>query len=282
MKNTILTILTFCLFIGITNAQIVTPAASPTQEIEQSIGLTDVTLVYSRPGKKGRTIFGADGIVEYGKLWRTGANAATKITFSTDVTVNGTSLKGGDYAISICARCKILEVNFYPYESSSWGSYTEKTPSASVEAVPSMNSREIETFQINFTDFSDEGATMELAWGKTIVPVSIGVETDKTVMESIDNVMAGPTNNDYYNAASYFHSSGKDLNQALEWIQRVTSVDSPKFWQVRKEALILGDLGRYKEAIVAAKKSKDLAATAGNDEYVKMNDKSIAEWMMKK
>ena len=92
--------------------------------------------------------------------------------------------------------------------------------------------------------------------------------------------MAGPSNNDYYNAATYFHTSGKDLKQALAWIQMATNVEEPKFWQVRREALILADLGMKKEAIEAANKSKELAMKAGNDDYVKMNEASIKEWSM--
>ncbi len=272
----------FCLFVGFTQAQINTPAASPGQKIEQKIGLTDVTVEYSRPGKKGRKVFGTDGIVEYNKFWRTGANSATKVTFSEDVKIGGKDLMKGSYAILTKPNAAAWTVNFYPYESGSWGSYTEKVPTVSLEAKTMSLGNEVESMTINFNDFTDVSGNLNIMWDKTGVSLPILVGTDAAVMESIERVMAGPSNNDFYNAASYFHSTGKDLNQALEWIQKATKVESPKFWQVRREALILGDLGKYKEAIKAAKLSKELAQTAGNDEYVKMNDASIAEWSMKK
>ena len=99
-------------------------------------------------------------------------------------------------------------------------------------------------------------------------------------MASIDKVMNGPSTNDYFNAGTYYHTSGKDLNKALEYVQKATSSGEPKFWQVRREALILADLGRKAEAIKAAKKSLELAKTAGNDDYVRMNEKSLKAWSM--
>ena len=130
-----------------------------------------------------------------------------------------------------------------------------------------------------FNNFKSDGADMEFVWGTTSAMVTIGVATDAAVMANIENVMAGPSTNDYYNAASYYHSEGKDLNKALEWIRKATQVENPKFWQVRREALILADLGKMEDAIAAAKLSKELAMKAGNDDYVKMNEASIKEWM---
>lgn len=282
MKNSLLTLFAFFLFVGFSQAQIQTPAPSPASKVEQKIGLTDVVVEYSRPGKKGRDLFGNDALVEYGKLWRTGANAATKITFSEDVTINGNKLAKGSYALLTKPGANSWMLNFYTYDGWSWSSYVEKEADLTVEAKTKNSSYTFETFTIGFGDFSNDSGVMSLMWGNTIVPVAIGVETDKVVMESIEKVMAGPSNNDYYNAASYFHSSGKDLEQALEWIQKATKVDNPKFWQVRRESLILADLGRTKEAIEAAKKSKSLAEEAGNADYVKMNEQSIKEWMAKK
>ena len=97
-------------------------------------------------------------------------------------------------------------------------------------------------------------------------------------MAAIDKTLAGPTDNDYYAAGNYLLSIGKDLDKALMYVQKVTKGENPRFWQVRREALILAKMGRKKEAIAAAKLSKELAQKAGNDDYVRMNDKSITEW----
>lgn len=259
------------------NAQIRTPAPSPTATLSQQVGLTDVEIVYSRPSMKGRTIFAANGLVPFGKMWRTGANRATKITFSDDVKLGGKELKGGSYAILTIPTAASWTVNLYTYESGNWGSYREKTPALSLSAKVQALPMTVESFTIGLNDLKATSANLMMSWEKTMVAVSIETNTDKKAMESIANAMAGPSQNDYYQAASYYHDNKKDLKQALTWIQKANAED-PKFWQVRREALILADMGKYTEAIAAAKKSKDLATKAENEDYIRMNEKSIAEW----
>ena len=121
---------------------------------------------------------------------------------------------------------------------------------------------------------------MGFLWENTYVPVSIGVNVDEKVMASIKRTLSGPSAGDYYAAGSYMHDEGKDLEKALTYVQKATSSDKPRFWQVRKESLILADLGRKAEAITAAKKSLELAKAAGNDDYVRLNEKSLKEWGM--
>lgn len=276
MKN--LLSLVFTLIAGVAFAQIETPAPSPSAEVEQVVGLTEISVEYSRPGVKDRTIFAADGLVPFGKIWRTGANSATKIEFSDDVTVNGQELKAGEYAILTVPNADNWQVNFYTYESRSFGSYVEKEPDLSVTAEVMKMPMNMENFTISIHDMTNEGATLNFAWENTWVSLDLGVDVDDRVMKNIESVMAGPTGNDYYAAASYYHSTGKDLKQALEWINKAVNVDNPRFWQVRRKALILADLGKTSEAIAAAELSMSLAKEAGNDDYVRMNEKSIMEW----
>ncbi len=281
MKNILLSAVALLIMATTSFGQIKTPAPSPYAKIEQKIGLSNVMIEYSRPGKKGRDLFGSDALVPFGKLWRTGANYATTIEIDHDADISGQALPKGKYAILSEPNADMWKIHFYTFESKSWWSYTEKTPNLTVSVKSENSPLMMETFTIGFNNFTNSGARMELAWGNTIVPIAISFETDKEVMQSIEKVMAGPSNSDYYSAASYFHSEGKDLNQALEWIKKATSVENPRFWHVRKEALILADLGKYKDAIEAAKKSKMLAEKDGNDDYVRMNTKSINEWMKK-
>ena len=131
-------------------------------------------------------------------------------------------------------------------------------------------------FLIN--DVTANGADIQFYWAKTMVSLPLVVNTDEQVMASIKQVMAGPSENDYYNAAVYYHDSGKDLKQAMEWIDKATSGNEPRYWQVRRKALIYADAGKKEEAIKAAKQSMELAEKAGNEEYVRMNKKSIEEW----
>lgn len=286
MKRQFILLLSLTVFLATAftaNSQITTPSPSPACEMTQSVGLTKVTLEYSRPGVKERTIFAADGLVPYGKVWRFGANSATKITFSDDVKVAGNEVKAGSYAILATPTAKDWKFSMYPYESGNWSSYVEKEAAVSF-AVPSIKMPAgiaIESFTLDINNLKSNSGTIEMIWADTYVAIPLEVYVDERVEKQIKQVLAGPTGNDYYAAASYYHEKGANLEQALNYIQKATGGESPMFWQVRRESLILADLGRYPEAVKAAKKSMELAAKAGNDDYVAMNKKSIAEWSKK-
>ena len=282
MKKLFLSLFVFTCLAGQVFGQIRTPQPSPTSETKQTVGLTEVSLVYSRPSVKGRTIFTADGLVPHGEIWRLGANQATKISFSDDVKVGGKAIKGGDYALLSKPNEKSWEIMFFPYETGNWGSYVEKTPAATVKVDAQALPFSVESFTMMLGDLTSNTANLYVMWDKTTIAIPIEAEVDKKVMAGIDKVMAGPSANDYFAAASYYHDAGKDLNKALEMIQKATKVEKPAFWQVRREALILADLGKKDAAIEAAKKSKALAEKAGNKDYVRMNEKSIKEWTSKK
>ncbi|WP_367390954.1 DUF2911 domain-containing protein [Lewinella sp. LCG006] len=280
MKKLLLSV--FALVLTVSSfAQISTPAASPGAKITQDVGLTEIMVDYSRPAMKGRTIFAADGLVPFGKIWRTGANGATKITLGQDAKVGGVDLKAGAYAVLTIPTDKEWTFMMYPYEGSSWNSYTEKEPAAKFMAAPTKTAMPVESFTIGVNNVTSKSATIDFMWENTMVSVPVAVEVHELVMADIKRTMAGPSTNDYYAAASYLHDSGTDNAMALEYIQKATAGDKPGFWMVRREALILADLGRKQEAIAAAKRSMTLAKEAGNDDYVRMNEKSIAEWTNK-
>lgn len=280
MRNLILTFAVFAMAFGMqapVMAQISAPAPSPGAEFTQMVGLTEISVAYSRPGKKGRTIFSKDGLVPFGDIWRTGANSATKISFSDDVKVAGAELSAGDYAILTKPMATSWEVMFFPYESTNWGSYVQKDPAATVEAEVEKLNRTVESFTMQIDALENEGAILQFMWDNTLASLPIEVNTDDKVMASINRVMEGPSAGDYYAAASYYHDAGKDLKQALKWIQMANEAQ-PQFWTLRKESLILADLGMTKEAIKVAEKSLKMAKEAGNKDYVRMNEASIAEW----
>lgn len=263
------------------NAQIKTPQASPAAKMEQVVGLTDVKVEYSRPAMKGRTIFG--NLVPFGEVWRTGANANTKITFSDDVTIGGKELKKGTYAIYTIPNQSSWEVIFYS-DATNWGNpakwdETKVALKTTVEVTPMP--KKIETFTLSFDDLSNNSGVLGISWENTYVGVKFEVPTDKTTLKSIETAMAGPTKNDYFQAATYYHTEGKDLKQALEWMKKATVGDDPAFWYLRRMSLIQADLGDKAGAIATAKKSLAAAEKAGNADYVKMNKESIAEWSKK-
>lgn len=282
MKNFLCSLLTIAVFAWINevSAQIKTPAASPSCKIVQTAGLTDITIEYSRPSVKGRTIFG--GLVPYGELWRTGANKNTTISFSDKVTIDNKELKAGAYAIFTVPNPDSWEVIFYT-DTENWGTPSDFDESkvALRVTVPAKRSNDaIESFSIWIDDLRDNSCTLNIGWDKTVVSVPIGLNTDATVEASIKRTMSGPSANDYYAAGRYYMESGKDINQAYEWLHKANEMD-PRYWTLRQEAICLSKMGRYSEAIKVAERSLAEAVKAGNKEYERMNKESIAEWQSK-
>lgn len=278
IRTLLLTILMAGILATPAMAQIKTPRPSPGAKLTQTVGLTEIMVEYSRPGVKGRTIFAKDGLVPFGKVWRTGANLATKVTFGDDVTVAGKKLAKGSYALLTKPGAKEWAFHFYTYEKAGWSSYLEAEPKIIVTAKPEKVTEKVESFTIDIGHLEMDGAHLMLTWENTRVRVPIKVEVKDRVMKNIEQVMAGPSGNDYYQAATFMHESGGDLNQALTYIQKATSSDDPKYWHLRRESLILADLGKKKEAIAAAEKSLAKAKEAGNEDYVRLNENAIAEW----
>ncbi|WP_116108406.1 DUF2911 domain-containing protein [Lewinella sp. IMCC34191] len=275
-------ILTLCLAFltaGLT-AQIQSPPPSPTSKVETSVGLTDVTIEYSRPGKKGRELFDEDGLVPYGEIWRTGANQATKIIFGDAVMVAGKEVPAGAYAILSRPTEDEWEVMFFDYAGGQWTAYVEREPAVTVTAEVQEAEDEAETFTIDIANYSLDGAELIMKWGETMVALPIQSNAKESVMATIDRVMAGPSTNDYFQAATFLNEIGEN-EKALEYVQKATTqAENPAYWMLRREALILHDLGRDEEAVETARKSMELAQEAGNMDYVRMNEASIEEWDM--
>ncbi len=279
MKKLLLLALAFTFSFQI-NAQVETPQPSPSSKLEQKVGLTDVTIDYSRPGVKGRTVFG--DLVPFGKVWRTGANARTKITFNNDVVVGGKELKAGTYAIFTIPQADAWEIIFYT-EFAGGGApaeLDENKVAARVNAQVHAMEYSVESFTISTNNLSNNGATLEFLWEKTYVAVPFTVPTDAAVIASIDKIMAGAGPGDYYSSAVYFLQEDKDINKAKMWIDKAVEMtkDKPRFWYLRQQSLIYAKAGDVKGAIAAAKASMAGAEEAENADYVKMNKESIAEW----
>ncbi len=176
MKNLIVMLCAMFVMALNVQAQDDKPAPSPASTVMQKVGLTDITVEYSRPGVKDRTIFAENGLLPYGETWRTGANAANKFTFSTNVTVNGTELEAGEYTITSVPREDEWKVNFYKYDGWNSNSYAEKEAAASfmVESVD-LGDIMIESFLIDINNIRDMSATINLAWENTAVIIPIEV-----------------------------------------------------------------------------------------------------------
>lgn len=264
-------------------AQINTPAPSPFSKVEQKVGLTDVTLEYSRPAMRGRTIFG--DLVPYDKLWRTGANQYTKITFGDDVTIDGQVVKAGTYSIFTKPGKASWEI--FLYTEIEGGGVPKEWDESKIAAKTTSEvfplPMKIETFTMSFDDLEPGSAILGMMWENVYVPLKIEVPTDKMVSESIETTMGGsPKAEDYYTAAVYYLESDKDIKKAQEWMDKAMEMnEEPAFWQLRQQSLIQAKAGDKKAAIKTAKKSLAKAKEEGNDDYVKMNTDSLKEWEAK-
>ena len=263
--------------------KITTPQPSPLGMVSQRVGLTDVAIEYSRPGVKGRTIFG--DLVAFGKTWRTGANSNTKVTFSSDVIIDGQTLKAGSYGLYSVPNKDSWEVMFYTESDNSgvprdWDdSKVAAKTTVNVQAFP-IN---VETFTISINDVTSTTAVLGILWEKTYVAVTFEVPTDEMVSETIAAVMAAsPKAGDYYNAAIYYNQQDIDIKRANEWMEKAMSLtEKPAFWQLRQQSLIYAKMGDSEKAIAVAEKSLELSKEAGNEAYIKMNTESLSEWRAK-
>lgn len=258
----------FICFTG--GAQLTTPQSSPTQTIKQNFGLSSVELSYSRPGIKGRTVFG--DLVPYGKVWRTGANNATTLTFGEEVMIGGKKIPAGKYGLlTIPDKDNWTLIISKDATVTSPSDYKQENDIVRVNAKPMTMKEKMETFTMQFADVKPNSCELHLMWENTAVSLPITTDVESKVMKQIDDQM-NKDNRPYFAAAVYYLQNGKDLNQALAWFDKAIEAQPDAFWVHHQRANCLAKLGRKKEARDAAEKSKALAMTAKNDDYVKLNN----------
>ncbi|MBS4039624.1 MAG: DUF2911 domain-containing protein [Flavobacteriales bacterium] len=266
------------------SAQIKTPAPSPRSVVQQTVGLTEVEIEYNRPSAKGRAVFG--NLVPFGKLWRTGANLNSMITFSEEVKIDGKALPKGKYAIFATPKADVWEVVFYK-DTENWGTpqnFDEAKVALRTSAKVEALGNHVETFTIAINNIDNDFAHLEIMWEKTKVAIKFEVPTQKAAMASIDKVLGGPAASDYFAAAQYYFAANADNAKALEYVNKACSMTEAKgtpFWYLRLKSQIQAKAGDKKGAIETANLSLQGAEKAGNADYVKMNKDSIAEWSKK-
>lgn len=257
------------------------PMPSPSATVKQTVGLTKIEINYSRPGVKDRVIFGE--LVPYNKMWRTGANKATSISFSDDVKINGSELKAGTYAVFTIPGEKEWEVIFNS-NLEQWGTYNHKDEEDVLKIkVASKAAEFIESMHIYFDDLRDKTASINIHWEKTRISIPVEVEVAEKAQANIQAAIkeAEEANSTYRNAARYYLNNNLDVVQALEWAQK--SVDmGKKYWNMTTLSRAQHANGLTKQAIKTAEEAKVLATTAKSDFYIKENTKNIAEWKAKK
>ena len=254
--------------------QLRTPAPSPTTTVKQEFGLSNIELSFSRPSMKGRKIFG--DLVPYGKVWRTGANTATTVTFGEEVTIGGKKVAAGKYGLlTIPGADSWTVIISKQTDVSSPAAYKQDQDVVRVTATPVALPFSIETFNIGIDAISSNSCTIGFIWDNVYVPVPVTVDVESKVMKQISDAM-DKDNRPYFNAALYYLDNGKDLNKALEWFTKAEAANPAAFWVVHQKANCLAKLGKKQEAIAAANKSKEMATAAKNDDYVALNDKLLA------
>jgi hypothetical protein len=257
------------------DAQLKTPAPSPSQTVKQDFGLSSIELSYSRPGMKGRKIYG--DLVPFGKVWRTGANQATIINFGEEVNIGGKKIPAGKYGLlTIPDKNSWTVIITKQLDVTSPAGYKQDMDVVRVEAKPMKVDNNIETFTIQFANVKPTSVDLQLLWENTAVSIPITADVETKVMAQIDNLM-NKDNRPYFGAAMYYMDNGKDLNQALVWFDKAVELNPKAFWIHHQRANALAKLGKKEEAKAAAKKSMELAKEAQNDDYVKLNEKLLAE-----
>ncbi|MFM7757935.1 MAG: DUF2911 domain-containing protein [Crocinitomicaceae bacterium] len=273
----IFTVLSFSM-----KAQVQTPALSPISKFEQKVGLTDITIQYSRPGKRDRLIFG--DVVPFGEIWRLGANENTKITSSDAIIFGKDTVKAGTYAIYAKPEKDNWTLFLYS-ETTNWGVpdpwdtkkvvYETKLPVVQLNDV-------VETLTISIEKIENNGASLVIMWDKSKIALPFTVNTKDKVLASIKKTMEGPSANDYNRSATFYYQEKIDVKKALEWSTKACEMRPEAYWMLRTKALLQAENGDFIGAIATAKKSMELAEKDGDAAYVKMNKTSIEEWSKKK
>lgn len=271
-----LSIALICVIIGSTSyAQgLKVPQPSPSTTIKQDFGLSTVELSYSRPAVKGRKVFG--DLVPYGKVWRTGANGATTITFGDDVTVGGKKVAAGKYGLlSIPGENEWTIIISKQTDVTSPSAYKESEDVARINVKAEKLPFSVESFLILFEDMKASSMNVTIIWDNVFVAIPVATEVESKVMAQIDQQMKGDKP-PYFMAAYYYLENGKDLNKAVEWFDKAIAENPKAFWIYHQKAQALAKLGKKADAVATATKSMEIAKTANNPDYVALNEKLIA------
>lgn len=259
----------------LSEAQLKTPAPSPVQNLRQDFGLGTIELSYSRPGVRGRKVYG--DLLPYGQVWRTGANSATTISFTDEVIVGGKKVPAGKYGLLTIPGAKQWIVILTKQTNvTSPADYNAEQDVVRVNVSTTKSKTSTETFTLSIQDIKPTSCNLVMSWEKRSFSLPIQTEIEGKIMASIETAMK-TEKPPYYNAAMYYMDNGKDLNQALAWFDKAVESNPTAFWIHYQRANCLAKLGKKAEAIAGAEKSKQLAIEAKNGDYVKLNEKLLAE-----
>lgn len=251
------------------------PAPSPTATVTQNFATSSISIVYSRPGVKGRTIYG--DLVPYDMIWRTGANASTKIGFGEDVKIEGKDVPAGKYGLYTIPG-KDEWVIILSKDTTLWGTDGYKTENDLLRFTvkPYKISHDVETFTIDINDIKPNSCSITLYWEKTGVTFSVTADIDTKIMKQIDEAMKGDKP-PYWQAANYYFENGKDINQAYIWVNKAIDARPEAYWMMTGKAKMELQMGKYDAAVATATQAMELAKKESDTSYIQQNEKTIAE-----
>lgn len=253
--------------------QIRTPQPSTSQTIKQDFGIGSVELSYSRPTARGRKIYG--DLVPFGNVWRTGANNATTLTFTEEVMIGGTKVPPGKYGLlSIPDRDNWTMILTKQTEVTSPAAYKQESDVVRVNVKPTTLREPVETFTMQFANVKPTSTDLQIMWDNVAVTLPIMADVDSKIMAQINNAMTRD-NRPYFQSAMYYMENGKDMNQALAWLDKAIEQQPNAFWIHHQRANALAKLGKKAEARTAAQKSMEMAKAANNSDYVSLNEKLL-------
>ncbi len=276
MKKVLIPFL-FCAFISITGfSQVNMPASSPVQYLKQDFGLSSIELTYSRPSLKGRDVFG--NVVLFDSLWRTGANAATKIRFNEPVEILGHKVDSGSYAIYTIPHKNgdwtfVLNKGF---DNSGVSGY-QQSEDVFREKVKSnkLPDFKVETFTMEFSNIQPESCDLSILWDNVIVNVPIKTNIKDKIRAQLESALLSDKK-PYWQAAQFYSEFDNNKAKALEMINAAIQGNAkPPFYMVYYKAKIQAGMGDKKGAIATAKQSIELSKEAKSSDYVLLNEKLI-------
>lgn len=262
------------------SSQITHPKASPLAQVEQEIGLSKISVTYSRPAARGRKVIG--GLVPFGRIWRVGANESTKITVDTDMSVEGNSLPIGTYALYAFPEKGEWQLAFHS-NTTHWGdgrkNYDADEDVFRIKVRPQKIPYHQENFLMAFDSITHNSANLNLIWESIKVGISFKVDTHAQMeLEITKQLKENPTAQTYYEAARYLQEQGKDFERALEYVNKALEFGGDTYYFHRVKSLVEAELGHFKAAVLSAKKSLKIAQELEKDEFVRMNKENIEKW----
>lgn len=269
MKKLLFPLIAVACFTTAGFTQVRMPAPSPTQTIKQEFGIGSVEITYSRPAAKGRKVFG--DLVPYNKLWRTGANAATRVVLTEPLEFAGKRIDTGTYVLYTIPGIDSWDIIFNK-GLKNWGTdgYKESEDVARVRVEPSKTKSKTESFTMQFVDVKPESCELQISWEKTLVSIPIKADFRDKVRAQLETALQGDKK-PYWQAAQFYNEYEKNLPKALEYTSKAIETNEKAFWMWIYKAKIQKEMGDNAGALESSKKSLTLAQEAKNDDYVKIN-----------